>query len=65
MCPFALLRRLLMAPCFADSVQFFDFEEGAIDSSKFGLPFFPFCQTSFFSLGDVRNPPQLRQYLVH
>lgn len=50
---------------FADGVQLQTSEEGAIDSSKLGLFFFPWYQTSFSSLGDVRNLFPLRQYLVH
>lgn len=54
-----------MAPSFADGIQFQTFEEGAIDSSKLELFFFPLYQTSFFFLGDVRKLLPLRQYLVH
>ncbi|KAB0348732.1 hypothetical protein FD754_013589 [Muntiacus muntjak] len=44
--------KVVYEPSFADGVQFQTFEEGAIDSSKLGLFFLPWYQTSFSSLGD-------------
>ena len=59
------VEKVVYDPSFADGVQFQTFEEGAIDSSKLGLFFFPWYQTSFSSLGVVRNLLPLRRYLVH